>query len=192
MNVLLERIESLVLNNRWLVILLLVTFLIRLPSLFEPLWYGDEAIYLTIGQKILRGGLLYVDIFDHKTPGIYYLAAASIQAFGASIWGFRVLLMFWVLLTLVVFFVLSKRLFDKKTALMATIFLAAFTATPLLEGNITNSEILMILPTALGIIFGLKNRYFLSGIFFSAAVLLKFPAVFDFAAFFIFVALKDP
>ena len=181
------RTEKILTSYKLLIALLLVTFLVRLPSLFEPLWYGDEAIYLTIGQKILRGGLLYVDIFDHKTPGIYYLAAAAIKFFGESIWSFRFLLMVWVLVALVVFYFLAKEMFGKRIALLAAIILSALTSTPLIEGNITNSEILMILPISAGLIFGFKKRYFLAGIFFSVAFLLKFPAAFDFAAFFIFV-----
>ncbi|OGY29242.1 MAG: hypothetical protein A3F35_01635 [Candidatus Woykebacteria bacterium RIFCSPHIGHO2_12_FULL_45_10] len=189
----LTTLQSWVLNifekHRFLFILIFITFLIRLPSLFEPFWYGDEAIYLVIGQKILRGGLLYVDIFDHKTPGIYYLAAATIAFLGQTIWSFRFLLMVWTLTALVVFFFLSKKLFDEKIARLATIFLAALTSTPLLEGNIGNSEILMMLPISLGLIYGLNKKFFWSGVFFSLSFLLKFPAIFDFGAFFIFLTL---
>jgi len=174
-------------THKILFLILVVTFLVRLPSLFEPLWYKDEAIYLTVGQKILRGGLPYLDIFDHKTPGIYYLTALAIKTLGASIWSLRVLLTGWMLVTLIVFFFLGKKLFDTKTALIGVFFLSALTSTPLLEGNITNSELLMILLTSVAIILGLKNRYFFSGVFFSLAVLIKAPALFDFSAFFLFV-----
>lgn len=177
-------------NQRFILLVLLGTFLVRLPSLFEPFWYGDEAIYMVIGQKILHGGLLYVDIFDHKTPGIYYLAAAALKLFGQSIWSFRFLLMVWVLITLVVFYRLALRLLEKRYAQVATALLALLLSTPLFEGNIANSEILMLLPISIGFIFGLKKRYFWSGFFFSLALLLKFPAIFDFAAFFIFVLLS--
>src|SRR3989344_8960399 len=141
----LTTLQSWVLNifekHRFLFILIFITFLIRLPSLFEPFWYGDEAIYLVIGQKIARGGLMYVDIFDHKTPGIYYLTAATIKILGESVWAFRFLLMIWILVTLVVFYLLAQKMFTKKTAVAATIILTTLTSTPLIEGNITNSEI---------------------------------------------------
>lgn len=176
-------------RNKFLLILLSVVFLVRLPSLLEPFWYGDEAIYAVIGQKILRGGLMYVDIFDHKTPGIYYLTAAALQLFGQTIWSLRFLLMLWVLATLIVFFQLGKKLFDERIARIATVILAILTSFPFIEGNIFNSEILMILPISLGIIFGLDKRFFFSGVFFSLAFLLKFPAIFDFGAFFVFIAL---
>ncbi len=185
----LAKIESIVVSYKFLILVIIGLFLIRLPSLLEPLWYGDEAIYLTIGQEINRGGLLYVDAFDHKTPGIYYLAAWSMKLLGETIWSFKFLLAVWLVPTLIAFHYLTNFLFDKKTAILSTLILALFLATPMFEGNIVNSEILMILPTSIAIILGLKKRYFLSGIFFSLALLLKFPAIFDFGAFFIFLAL---
>src|SRR3990167_7331111 len=186
----LDKIESFVLSHKILLIITVVAFIFRIPSLLEPLWYGDEAIYLVIGQKIMRGGLLYVDIFDHKTPGIYYLAAWSLKFLGETVWSFKFLLALWLIPTLTIFYFLAKKLFNQKTAIFSVLILALLTSTPLFEGNIVNSEILMILPTSLALIFGLNKRYLISGIFFSLALLLKFPAIFDFAAFFVFVALS--
>jgi hypothetical protein len=71
------------------------------------------------------------------------------------------------------------------------IFFATLTSTPLIEGNSGNGEIFMILPAILGILTGLDKKYFLSGVFFSFAFLLKAPAIFDFAAFLIFVGLLN-
>src|SRR3990167_842291 len=186
----LEKTESFVLSHKILLIITVATFIVRVPSLLEPLWYGDEAIYLVIGQKIMRGGLLYVDIFDHKTPGIYYLASWSLKFLGETLWSFKFLLAVWMIPTLTIFYFLAKKLFDQKTAIFSVLILALLTSTPLFEGNIVNSEILMILPISLAFLFGLNKRYFFAGIFFSIALLLKFPAVFDFAAFFVFVALS--
>ncbi|MEX0617277.1 MAG: glycosyltransferase family 39 protein [Candidatus Woykebacteria bacterium] len=185
----LGKIEQFASSQRLLILIVLIVFILRIPSLLEPLWYGDEAIYLVIGQKINRGGLLYAEIFDHKTPGIYYLAAWSTKLFGDMVWSFKFLLGIWMIPTLVCFYLLVKELFDKKTAFFGLIILAALTTTPLTEGNIVNSEILIILPACLALLFGLRNHFLISGIFFSLALLLKFPAIFDFAAFFVFVFL---
>ena len=43
-----SKLANLILRYKALSAILVVTFLFRLPSFFEPLWYGDEAIYLTI------------------------------------------------------------------------------------------------------------------------------------------------
>lgn len=186
----LEKLETFILSNKILLLIITAVFLLRIPSLLEPMWYGDEAIYVTIGQKINNGGLLYVDIFDHKTPGIYYLAAWALKFLGETIWSFKFLLTLWIIPTLIAFYFLAKEIFDKRTAIFSVLTLAVLTTTPAFEGNIVNSEILMILPTTLGFLFGLKKKYFIAGIFFSLSILLKFPGIFDFGAFFIFVALS--
>ena len=183
------KVAGFVSSQRLLIAIIFFTFILRLPSLSEPLFAGDEAIYLTIGQKILRGGIMYVDIFDNKTPGIYYLTAGALGIFGQAVWSVKFLLTIWVLATLVAFYFLGKKLFNEKVALVATIIFSLLTSTPLIEGNIFNGEILMILPITLGVLTGLHRRFLLAGIFFSLAFLLKVPAVFDFAAFFIFAAL---
>src|SRR5579859_3851380 len=59
----------------FLVIVSCVFFLLRLPSLFEPLWYGDEGIYEVIGMALQQGRLLYRDIWDNKPPLLYVLYA---------------------------------------------------------------------------------------------------------------------
>jgi 4-amino-4-deoxy-L-arabinose transferase-like glycosyltransferase len=38
----------------------------------------DEGAFLVIAQEILHGRLPYRDVFDHKSPGIYYVLAASL------------------------------------------------------------------------------------------------------------------
>ncbi len=57
--------------NPFLLIIILLMILLRIPSLFEPYWYGDEGIYLTLGQAIRKGLLLYRDIHDNKPPLLY-------------------------------------------------------------------------------------------------------------------------
>ena len=184
------KIESLVSANKVILIVLLGAFLLRLPSLFEPLWYIDEAIYVVVGQEINRGSLLYSQIFDHKTPGIYYLAARSTKLLGHTIWSFKFLLLTWMLPSLIAFYVLGKKLFDKKIAIASLVVLAILTSTIPLEGNLVNSELLMILPSSLGILLGLNKRYFAAGLLFSASFLLKFTGIFDFGAFFVFLILS--
>src|SRR3989344_5240885 len=164
------KIESLVSANKVILIVLLGVFLLRVPSLFEPLWYIDEAIYMVVVQEINRGSLLYSQIFDHKTPGIYYLAAWSTKLLGHTIWSFKFLLLTWMLPSLIAFYVLGKKLFDKKIAIASLVVLAILTSTTPLEGSIVNSELLMILPSSLGILLGLNKR--------------------DFAAFFVFLILS--
>ena len=82
----------LVIHEAILIILGVVVFL-RVPSLFEPYWYGDEGIYLTIGRAMRSGMELYREVHDNKPPLLYVVAAiASGREFWfidfLDIWGF--------------------------------------------------------------------------------------------------------
>jgi len=180
-------------KNTFLILILLLTFFLRLPSLFEPYWYGDEGVYLTVGLGLRKGLFLYKDIFDNKPPLIYLLAAAA----GNLFW-FRFFLLISCLGSIIVFFQIVKIFFPKNyLAQKASILtFSTLSSIPLIEGNIANAEIFQILPilVAIYLIFRIlktknppKNDFFLAGILFSLAVLFKIPAFFDFLAFLLFL-----
>src|SRR3972149_4588656 len=93
----------------WVVGVLALVFILRIPSFFEPYYYGDEMIYLTLGQGVGQGLTLYKDIHDNKPPLLYLTAAAA----GNLFW-FKVILTFWSLLTVTFFFKLAKLLFKSE------------------------------------------------------------------------------
>lgn len=173
---------------QWLILLFLIIFLLRLPSLFEPHRYADEEIYLTIGQALRRGLTLYRDIHDNKPPFIYWLAAISQDL----VW-LRLTLLFVHATGVIAFWRLSRLILPSSSAAkIATIVFALLSTLPLLEGNIANGENFMIVPALIGVYFfysHLKNHrstpsptYFLVGVCFAAAFLFKTPVVFDFVA----------
>lgn len=167
---------------KWLLALLSFTFLLRIPSLFEPFYYGDEMIYLTLGQGIKKGLVLYKEIHDNKPPLLYFLAAIS-----GNVFWFRALLLFWFILTVFLFWKLTRILLFKneRAQMVATIFFAILGSIPLLEGQIANAEIFMISFAILGFYFLLRRdvittrNALISGLCFSLASLLKIPAAFD-------------
>ncbi len=123
-------------KNLGLVVVLAALIILRIPNFYEPYWYGDEAIYLTIGNAMNNGQKLYSEIVDHKTPLIYYLARVPDQI------SFRWLNLGWMLVTTILFYALAEKLF--KRAWLSTIVTALFmvlTTTPWLEGNIPNGEL---------------------------------------------------
>ena len=185
----LPSIAAFIREQKLLLAIAVLTAIFRIPSLFEPLWYGDEAIYLTIGQQILRGDVLYVDVFDHKPPGIYYVTAASLAVFGHSVAAIKVMLLGWSVATLFALYFLARRLLDDRAAVLAVAILSLLVTPIWLEGDIFGSEILMILTTCVAFLLGLRGQPFLAGLFFGLSLLLKVPAIFDFGALFVFVAL---
>lgn len=188
-----------------LILILLSVAVLHLPSLFEPYWYGDEGIYLTLGMAVRKGLVLYRDIHDNKPPLLYWTAALA----GTQFW-LKFILMVWHLLTIAVFYRLAKIWSEKSNwiPVIAAGLLAVLTMLP--EGNIANGEIFMILPVIGGMltltrIENLRNHnsdlkphlFLLTGFLFSLGFLFKVPAAFDFAAaavfyvFFLSAGIKD-
>src|SRR6266576_2759546 len=118
-----------------------VFFLLRLPSLFEPYWYGDEGIYEVIGFALRHGRLLYRDIWDNKPP-LLYITYALFNGDQASV---RLLSLITGVIALVLFFLLARRLLQSKKAIyFAIILFVILFGTPFLEGNIANAENFMM------------------------------------------------
>ncbi|MDZ7262668.1 MAG: hypothetical protein ONB05_11260, partial [candidate division KSB1 bacterium] len=173
---------------RWLEVCLGITFLLRIPSLFEPFWYGDEMIYLTLGEGIRRGITLYSGLHDNKPPLIYLLAAIS-----GNVFWFRAILSFWMLATVTLFYYLVKRLFDdnEKIQKVAVYSFAILTSIPLFEGNIANAEIFLIGPIIFAMLVLTAKRtptpnLMFAGVLFSIASLFKLPAALEIPVIFIY------
>lgn len=122
-----------------LLIGLLLMLLLRLPNFTEPYWYGDEGIYLTIGQSLRHGERLYAEIIDHKTPLIYYLAMVPNQL------AFRWLLVGWMIVTTIAFYSLVKQWWCNRWIQLLTVgIFVLLTTLPRLEGNIPNGELFVM------------------------------------------------
>ncbi|MBI2464543.1 hypothetical protein HYV64_00205 [Candidatus Shapirobacteria bacterium] len=167
-------------KHRFVLIASLLFLLLRLPSLFEPYWYGDEGIYLVLGQALRKGLVLYRQIHDNKPPSLYYLAAIA-----QTVFGFRLLLAISMAFSSVIFHKFSTKLFSAKFAKISTILFIILTSIPLIEGNIANAEIFMVLPTLAGIYYFFYSKstlhYLVSGLLLGLAFTFKVPVAVEFA-----------
>ena len=175
----LEKIETK--TKSWsalLLILLFIVLLLRLPSLFEPFWYGDEGIYLTLGQSVRQGQTLYRDIHDNKPPLLYWLAGVA----GTVFW-FRFILLVWMIGTTIALFRLAQKFFkSSRLVLFLTALFVFLTSSPLFEGTITNAEHFFIGLVILGVYFFLVKQFWRSGLIIGLAFLFKSPPLFDWLA----------
>ena len=177
-----------------LLILCLIFFLLRLPSLFEPNWYGDEGIYQSIGFSIRAGRQYYTGVWDNKPPLLFVIyALVNGDQFLA-----RSFSLLFGLGAVVSYFLLSSKVFlNKSVCIFTTFIFVLLFGLPIIEGNIANSENYMLLPILVSanlaypvlILFDTKLkkyqivRLFISGMILSLSFLIKIVSVFDFAAF---------
>jgi len=179
-----------------LLIALLIVTALRLPTFLEPYWYGDEGIYLAIGQAVQRGATLYRDIWDNKTPLLYLIYAIN----PTLLWA-KISATVFVLGTVCVAYKFAEILFEKSRyqkalALLISLITGIMLSLPLLEGTIANAELYFTFPIILGaylIYFKLPTTNYrlqilvLIGLLASTAFLIKVPALFDFLGMFVFI-----
>lgn len=171
-----------------LIIIVFVFFVLRIPSLIEPEWYGDEGIYQVIGLALHKGGLLYRDIWDNKPPVLYiYYALVN-----GDLFLIKFLSLTFGAAAVITFFYLARQLFLRKplSVYLSTAVFAILFGMPVLEGNIANAENFMLFPIlfSLLLITKLKSRSspllpICSGLLLSLAFLTKIVAIFDLCAF---------
>ena len=115
-------------SERWItlaVFLLSVcylSFFLRFTTI-EP----DEGILLQGAQRILLGQVMYRDFFSFLTPGSFYLHAALFQIFGNSFMVARTWLAVNGGVFSVIFYLLSRRVCSRFTALIAVTLLTITT-----------------------------------------------------------------
>ena len=183
-------------ESRFLGIILIVFSLLRLPSLFEPLWYGDEGIYQVLGRAVLHGTTLYQGIWDNKPPFLY-LTYALVNADQFAI---RLLSFLAGILSVYGFYLLTKRLFTTNNArVLSTALFAILFSIPATEANIANAEnFLLVFVIFAGLcvfeatgqkeIKKQKKLFFTAGLLMGIAFLYKTVAVLDLSAFLLFAA----
>ena len=170
-------------------------FLLRLPSLIEPNWYGDEGYYQIMGRALNHGSMLYSQIWDNKPP-LLYLTYAFFHGDQFSV---RLASLFVGLAATGFIFALVHTLFSKpKISIITTAVFAFLFGIPLIEGNIANAENFMLLPIIAAALLIYKStetkndkltmkKIVVAGFLLGIAFLFKIVALFDFAAFFVFL-----
>ncbi|TAL38889.1 MAG: hypothetical protein EPN89_20450, partial [Methylovulum sp.] len=174
--------------------ILLLTFILRFPSLFEPFWYGDEGIFAAVARNLNLGGTLYATAWDNKPPMIYLTYAAIFKFFGVSMFWLHLTAAVTILATAVMIYEIAQGLLGEKRALIATAVFGILTSLRLIEGNLALTEIFMILPISAAILIAVKRKFdfislFAAGFLFAIASLYKQVGAFEAAALGIFLFL---
>jgi hypothetical protein len=104
----------------WLLSGLVVVFLRALPNLRFPIG-RDQATYCLIGQGLLRGQLLYRDLWDNKPPGIFYIYALIVKIFGPVMWCVGAVDILWLLVISLCIFYFARRYLGAPAASLAMV-----------------------------------------------------------------------
>ena len=142
------------LSPRWwwgLCVVLILTAAVRWHRLEVPL-ERDEGEYAYAGQLMLQGVPPYVSAYNMKLPGIYLVYAIVLGVFGETVWAIHFALLLTNLASIVLVFLIGRRLIDDVGGLGGAAAFAVFSLHQSVSGLFANSEHFVILPMLGGIL----------------------------------------
>lgn len=186
-------------QNEWALFLffLLLTLGLRAATFFQTSLGWDEGVYSAIARRMLSGDLLYVDVWDHKPPGIFVLFGAAFTLLGESILSIRILACLSVALSCFLIYRLGIILARSRgTGLIAAIL---YTFLSLNNGGLeANTEIFYNTFVLLAVCFLLRNNVsrlgihpvtlLLTGLVVGLGIQINYFVVFDFLAILLITA----
>jgi len=164
------------------------TFVLRAWTFFRSVLDKDETLYLLVARSVLQGHPPYVQVWDHKPPGLFWLFSGAIAIFGDSIASIRILACLAIALTSYMLYKIGTT-FEregKTIGLIAGIFYLIFTFNN--SGTASNAEILFapFITFAFYLLFNThqyeKLKIFCIGLFIGLGMQIKYVVVMDFIA----------
>ncbi|MGL5379104.1 hypothetical protein [Clostridium sp.] len=141
---------------------------------------ADSGIFLTIGKSIAEGNLLYVDIFDHKGPLLFFLNALP-QVFIDGTLGVWILQTIFVIITVILIVKIGDILLKNNMKYIAPLFYILYIGFTFEGGNLSEEYSNLFCIIGLYIFvkyyisgFKFKKRYpLILGICFMAITLIR-------------------
>ena len=136
MIVMLKKIAS----NYWLIILLLMLSIVSLlpvSPVIQNTPPRDSGFFLYAGARLLKGDLLYKNVWDDKPPLIFFLNALGLWLSSGSRWGIWILQVIAILASVLLAFVILKKSFGEIGAALGIVSGLAILLLTLHGGNYT-------------------------------------------------------
>src|SRR5437773_7192553 len=107
--------------------IILLTVVIRLPSLLHPQPIDSEAMYSVVANEIVDGGRPYIDAVERKPPLLFGTYAAVFRIAGKFNWkALHIVALVWTLCAMAGLYVIGRDWFDRNTGLIAAFFYGVF------------------------------------------------------------------
>ncbi|MGC1183586.1 MAG: glycosyltransferase family 39 protein [Candidatus Dormiibacterota bacterium] len=185
-------------SSRWVAIRsltlpLVLLLVLRLPSLFEPHWYTDEAGYANVAYQMAHGKVLFLTTWNNKPPLLFWIYQLGFGIGGTSEFGIHLISTVTEAMGLLGTWMLARQVLSPRRVWVAMLLTAFFLAAPFLNGDLALPENLLIGLTPwsmLAVLAALRapgnGRALLwalaAGVLFGGAVLIQQTALADLAA----------
>jgi len=160
---------------RIFLVLLALTFVLRMPAFFTPVFNSDETFLATQAHVLNDGGELYQDAIDRKPPIVPYVYAATFAFFETTaLWSVRVVAMLAVALTALLLAIEARRRYGARAGWIAAIlFVVAMVSFMPQDGQAANFEVFMLPSMTAAVLFARRGHGLAAGVAIAAATLAK-------------------
>ncbi len=134
------------------IFLILLTVAIRGPLLGIP-FERDEGEYAYIGWRLDHHELPYKDWMDQKPPAIFWVYHWAFKLPLDPIRAVHLVALLFAAASACALFFLALRFLEQKWAVLAALLFVLFSIDPLLYGTEANTEMFMLLPLILSVLF---------------------------------------
>ena len=167
--------------------LLCFALALRLPAFIDPTAHVDDQFYRLVGAELVRGAVLYADIWDRKPPGIFILAAA-ISAVSTATWFYYMVATVFAAGTAQVIALICRHWTGRQGSIFAAI--VYLVALQTVAGGVGQSSVFYNLFTALGALSILRRRYYWAMLTLGVSLSFKQTAAFECIALGLYTAHK--
>jgi hypothetical protein len=135
----------------------LVTFLLRI--FYSTHLYQDDGLWFTAAEELLRGKVLYREIYFDKPPGLALVYAGLFKVFGAHILTIRLFTIVYSLAISGALYLFGAWFYGGRTGLVAAAMFAVFSTT-YTAGHVQglNTDFMMALPYTAGAYLLIRSR----------------------------------
>jgi 4-amino-4-deoxy-L-arabinose transferase-like glycosyltransferase len=158
--------------------LITVCVLLSIAPNIQKVPLADSGVFLYISSHMLKGEIPYRDMWDHKPPGIYIVDALGLAMSNHSRWGVWILEYISLFITSLIAYIIIKKIFDQKSAIIVTLLFLISIPFVLEGGNFPEEFALPLQFASIAIFFYTGKlsdtwRWNILGILTAGCVLLK-------------------
>ncbi len=156
-----------------MVALVALALLVRAPFARWPL-IADEGVYAYTAHWWTSGYTLYSDdLWMDRPQGIFAAYRVGMWLLGESVVALRLWGALWAAGTVPLVYLIARRFYSERAAVLAGLICAVYSASPQIEGFTANAELFMVLPATASLYLLLRGRPGWAGLLAGLAVALK-------------------
>ncbi len=169
----------------WLLIVVMAAVVVPLIALSQVIAYWrtdvvDDQMFGYYGWRILHGATVYVDVWDNKPPGIYWINALGFLIGRDTYFGVIALCAVALAVSHAAFFVVAASVYARGAAALTTILLSFFLTHAWYTGGTNRTETFLVMCEVLAVAFYVRGhardrwwKWLVAGLLCGAAFLFK-------------------